>query len=90
MQKTVKKRDGSTEAYEEEKIARVVTTAGLAPDKAHDLAASVSAWVNGLPDTHISSLQIRDKVLELLTAASANAADLYRWYEFTKEPQQKS
>ena len=59
MQKDVKKRDGSTEAYEEDKIARVVTTAGLAPDKAHGLAAAVSAWVNSLPDTHISRSEER-------------------------------
>ena len=87
MQKNVKKRDGSSETYEEDKIIRVVTTAGLAADKARDLGAAVTAWVNSLPDTHISSLKIRDKVLELLTAANANAADLYRWYETTKEPQ---
>jgi len=90
MQKNVKKRDGSSETYEENKIIRVVTTAGLAADKARDLGAFVTDWINNLPDTSISSLQIRDKVLELLTAADENAANLYRWYETTKEPQQKT
>ena len=65
MKKQVKKRDGSAEPYEESKVARVVTAAGLSPDQAHTLSVNVTAWMTSLPETSISSLDIRDKVLEL-------------------------
>lgn len=85
MIKQVKKRDGSTEPFEQEKIMRVVVSAGLESDKAQILSIQVTAWVNELPETDISSLEIRDKVLELLTVTDENVADFYRWYQKTKE-----
>lgn len=84
MQKLVKKRDGSLEPFEQEKIMRVVISAGLESDKAHTLSVQVAAWVNTLPKADISSLEIRDKVLELLTVTDENVADFYRWYQKTK------
>ena len=91
MQKQVKKRDGSRELYEESKVARVVTSAGLSSDQAYTLSVKVTSWVNTLPETGISSLQIRDKVLELLMSTDKNVADFYRWYQKTKEiPQKKN
>ena len=85
MHKLVKKRDGSTEPYEEEKIIRVVISAGLSSDAAHALSEKVTVWINSVPDQHVSSLQIRDKVLELLTVTNEDVADFYRWYQKTKE-----
>lgn len=90
MKKQVQKRDGSIKMYEEGKVVRVVKTAGLSTDQAHTLSVRVTNWIHSLPDTTVSSLLIRDKVLELLMVEDKDAADLYRWYEKTKEiPQQK-
>ena len=85
MQKRVKKRDGSVESYEEIKIIRVVTSAGLPIDKAQTLSSSVSHWIQNTPEETVASLEIRDKVLELLTQIDQDAANLYKWYQKTKE-----
>jgi transcriptional regulator NrdR family protein len=85
MQKQVKKRDGSIEPYEEDKIAHVVKAAGLSGDLARALSVKVTAWINSLSEPSISSLVIRDKVLELLTSTDKNVANFYRWYQKTKE-----
>ncbi len=89
MDKKVLKRDGSTEAYEEAKVVRVVQAAGLPDEQAKALAAQVSTWIRTVPDASVSSLLIRDKVLSLLLTADANVADFYRWYEKTKDVPRK-
>ena len=89
MPKQVIKRDGSTEPYEESKIVRVVEAAGLTSDQAKELAGKATEWVNTLPEAAISSLRLRDKILELLTAVDPNVADFYRWYQKTKETPRK-
>lgn len=85
MQKQVIKRDGSIELYEEVKIERILVTAGLTMDQAHALALDVTNWFNSLSDTNVSSLQLRDKILELLPTVNKSVADFYRWYQKTKE-----
>lgn len=85
MQKHVIKRDGSLEPYEEAKVERVVSSAGLSSDQSHTMAVKTTIWMNTLSEQNISSLHIRDKVLELLTATDENAADFYRWYQKTKD-----
>lgn len=85
MQKQVTKRDGSIEPYEEGKIVRVVVAAGLSPDQARTLSVKVTDWMDSLPEENISSLQIRDQVLELLAQTNENVANFYRWYQKTKE-----
>ena len=80
----VLKRDGSFEEFDPGKIARVATAAGLKVDQAQELSARVAKWVNGLGQEMVSSLKIRDKVLEELRKVNKYAADLYEWYGKTK------
>ncbi len=79
------KRDGSTEDYDEAKIIRVVTAAGLSPDQAHTLASTTTKWIKENNFSTFSSLTIRDKILVELKKTNIQAANLFSWYEKTKE-----
>lgn len=83
--KEVIKRDGSKEPFEAEKIARVVKAAGLDDRQAQELAAHVAEWIESQPDQALSSLMVRDEVQKQLDSMNRYAADLFRWYEKTKE-----
>lgn len=80
------KRDGKIEDFDPGKIERVAKAAGLKPEDAKKVAQNVNQWVtNNIFDHTISSLKIRDKVVEELKQVSSYAAGLYTWYEKTKE-----
>ncbi len=81
----VVKRDGSLQEYNPEKIARVVEAAGLSPDQAKTLADTVTRWVNQSGNPQIPTREIRDKVVEQLQNVNSNAANLFAWYESTKD-----
>ena len=81
----VLKRDGTLEDYSEDKIKTVVNTAGLDSHQSEALAITVTEWVKSLGKPQVSSLEIRDKVLEELKAYSENVSGLYEWYETTKD-----
>lgn len=85
MEKTVVKRDGAHEPFDEQKIVRVVRAAGVHEGQAVDLAKSASAWLAKQPGELITSLAIRDVVHERLEQVNKYAANLYRWYQKTKE-----
>ncbi|OGK25286.1 hypothetical protein A3A46_03730 [Candidatus Roizmanbacteria bacterium RIFCSPLOWO2_01_FULL_37_13] len=85
MNLQVIKRDGSIEDYNEAKITRVVIAAGLNPDQAQTLASAIAKWIKKNTLTKLSSLKLRDKVLEELKKANKDAANLFSWYEKTKE-----
>lgn len=85
MPKKVKKRDGSIESYEKMKVARVVTSAGLNAEQAQLLSTNITLWIQNTPEDTVSSLEIRDKVLELLSQMNEDAANLYSWYQKSKE-----
>ncbi len=85
MKTEVVKRDGSLEDYDEVKIVRVATATGLEPAQAQTLAAGITKWIKDNLLSKITTLQIRDKVLEDLKVADAPSADLYLWYEQTKD-----
>lgn len=80
------KRDGTLEDFDANKVAKVVHAAGLNKDEARLLSEKVNLWIRGLNQNKISSLQIRDKVLEELKLVNKYAADLFQWYEKTKSP----
>ncbi|MCL4354193.1 ATP cone domain-containing protein [Patescibacteria group bacterium] len=81
----VKKRDGSLEDFNQMKIAIVVTAAGLTHEEGQQLAVKITDWARIYSNPAITSLQIRDKVIEELQKLNPNAADLYTWYEKTKD-----
>ena len=80
----VLKRDGSTEEFSPAKIIRVVQAAGLKPEQARDLSEKITQWIKGLKQNSVSSLKIRDKVLEELRKVNEYAAGLFEWYEKSK------
>ncbi len=79
------KRNGTTEVFTAEKIARVTQAAGLEPDQAEKLASDITGWVKSLPDKTVTSLQIRDRVIEGLKHVDLMAANMYQWYDQTKK-----
>lgn len=81
----VVKRDGSIEKYDEQKIARVVSAAGLAADESQALARGITAWLEERDQETIPSLEIRDRVLIELTKANERVADFFAWYQHTKD-----
>lgn len=81
----VQKRDGSLEDFDQGKIARVVHAAGLTEDQAQTLAETLNQWANAIGKPLISTREIRDKVIEELYKVNRNAANLFVWYQGTKE-----
>lgn len=79
------KRDGSVEDFEVEKIIRVVKAAGLSSADAEELGSHMEKWAIEQNKEEISSLEIRDKVVELMHDYDEMAADLFVWYEKTKD-----
>lgn len=81
----VVKRDGSTEKFSIINIAKVVTAAGLNPDQAKAVSEKIATWAESQKVDSLTSLQIRDQVLKELLTLNENAADLYKWYEQSKD-----
>ena len=81
----ITKRDGSTEEFQSEKITRVVMAAGLSEEQARILTHNVTDWTNNHEQEKITTLQIRDRVLEELRKINSYAAGLFEWYEKTKK-----
>lgn len=84
----VVKRDGSLEDFDQNKIARVVTAAGLDPEAAYKLAEAVAVWAKSLGQNQITTATLRDKVVEELQKVNKYAANLFVWYEKTKDKDQ--
>lgn len=78
------KRDGTKEPYDEEKIIRVVKAAGLDDEKSIELAHAVTQKLQGTNIEDVTSIRIRDIVLEELKIMDQYAANLFEWYQKTK------
>ena len=79
------KRDGVEESFSLINLANVATASGLTPDQAKALAETIKTWAESLNVEKITSLQIRDQMLIEIRKISQPAADLYTWYEQSKE-----
>lgn len=79
------KRDGSVEDFEIEKIIRVVKAAGLTDTDAEELGKEMEKWANEENKEELTSLEIRDKVVELMHDYDDMAADMFVWYQKTKD-----
>jgi len=79
------KRDGTLEDYSEDKIKTVVNTAGLDSHRSEALAITVTEWIKSTGKKEVTSREIRDKVLEELKVYDESVANLFDWYEKTKE-----
>lgn len=82
--KKVIKRDGQIEEFQKEKIKKVVQAAGLNEKEAKKLAEKISTWIEKHEKDSLSSLEIRDKVLEDLRKRDKYAAGLFEWYQKVK------
>lgn len=78
------KRDGTPEDFEVEKIKRVARVAGTSDDEAQKVLEGLIAWSQNKTGS-VTSLEIRDVVLEELKKVNTNAANLFAWYQKTKE-----
>lgn len=89
MKLEVVKRNGSTEDFQPEKIARVVKAAGLTFRQSQILGSRLAEWASEQQktkkQTKITTIEIRDKVIEELQKVSLHAANLFTWYEKTKD-----
>lgn len=85
MNTQVVKRDLSIEDYNQNKIAKVGVAAGLNESQAQALAVSISKWLNERNVNKITSLDIRDQVVNELKKLNTYAANLFMWYEKTKD-----
>lgn len=89
MKIVVIKRDGATEHFQPDKIVRVVKAAGLTPKQSQMLATKVAKWaiewVKIKRQTKITTLEIRAKVIEELHQVNQYAANLFTWYQKTKD-----
>ena len=81
----VEKRNGSKEPFDMDKIARVMKAAGLTDEQITMITDQMNQWVKNLQEKNISSLKIRDKILGILPKIDQTSADLYSWYQKTKE-----
>jgi transcriptional regulator NrdR family protein len=79
------KRDGSVEQFENEKIAKVALAAGLLETQAARLCEEVQNYFLKNSQEKVTSLQIRDKVLDCMKEVNMYAANMFEWYEKTKE-----
>lgn len=85
MNVKVKKRDGKLEDYEDKKIGRVVIACGLDSNETEELVAEVNKWVKQFEGKTISSLLIRDKIIEVMPKYSKYSAEQYVWWEKYKD-----
>lgn len=85
MKTEVVKRDGTIEDYGEDHIVRVSVASGLTADQSQTVASNISKWISDNHLSKVTSLQVRDLVLENFKKINPAAADLYLWYEQTKD-----
>ncbi len=84
------KRNGNLEPFDQEKIVRVVTAAGLRPIDAAGLAEKVAHWVEKQKNSGVTSIQIRDKVFKELEKVNKYASGLFAWYQNLKDKNYKT
>ena len=84
MNINVLKKGGSTEPFYKDKITRVITAAGLNPQESGTLSETINQWAQSQQDP-IPTNQIRNKVLEELQKINPHVADVFIWYEKSKE-----
>ena len=81
----VVKKDGSYEEFDQQKIARVTHAAGLEKEEADVLGNLIATWMEVSGTEDISSIAIRDKVIEEMRKINDHAANVFAWYEETKD-----
>ncbi|KKQ75494.1 MAG: hypothetical protein US96_C0010G0010 [Candidatus Woesebacteria bacterium GW2011_GWB1_38_5b] len=83
------KRNGELEDFEEGKVARVVHAAGLSEEQAQQLGQNVSQRIKALNAQQVTTIQIRDVVIEEMNKIDKYATDMFIWYQKGKDERQK-
>jgi len=82
MEIQVKKRDGSIEPWSFDKLVASIGKAGVPVREAEVIAAKVQSWAEqNSQNGQISSTQIRDKVIEVLSENYPVEAENYKTYK---------
>jgi len=79
------KRDGREEEFDPDKIARVTTSSGLRSQEGLGLALVIDRWAKSLNKEKLTTMEIRNKVIEELKKTNAYVANLFIWYERGKD-----
>jgi len=79
------KRDGVKEEFNEAKVVKVVIAAGLKTEQAIELAKKITQWAIEQNNPNLTTLDIKNQVSKELHMIDDSAAELYDWYESTKE-----
>jgi len=83
------KKDGLKENFSPDKIIKVVTATGLTPQQSSQLAQKVTQWFQSQKKTQVTTLEIRNKVIEELSKVDQFAVNAFTWYEKTKDGENK-
>lgn len=82
------KRNGQLEDYEPAKIKRVVEAAGIKSSDSEKLVDTVTKRLEALSAEQISTIQIRDIVIEEMQKIDEYAANMFTWYQRGKDERQ--
>jgi len=78
----VTKREGGTEPWSKEKLINSVAKAGLSVEVTEHLEYLIEVWANrNAKNGQVTSVEIRDKVIELLNAIDPMVSDAYSSYK---------
>lgn len=78
----VRKRGGTLENWSVDKVINSVAVAGVTMKEAEAIGALIEAWAKRSAENKvISSIKTRDKVIEILGAVDATAANIYKAYK---------
>lgn len=82
MNLNIRKRGGELEPWSADKVINSVTVAGLTVREGEAVGILVEEWAKGVSvNNEVSSIQVRDKVLELLKVINPVAADTFEAYK---------
>jgi len=76
----IKKRDGVLELFSLDKLIASITKAGVNAGEASKIAKEVKEWIFQSGKKEIESVDIRDKVIELLAINFPAEADSYKTF----------
>lgn len=78
----VRKRDGALEDWSFDKALTSISKTGLPIDQAENITVLLEAWLrNHAHNGIVNSVDIRDKIIELLTSQDPVARESYRDYK---------
>jgi 2-phosphoglycerate kinase len=80
----VRKKDGSLEDFNPEKVYNSFIAAGLAPADAEDIAKQILLWAEQ-SDEMITTAEIRKRAIGLMETKDIEAAERYKSYQKPEE-----